>query len=173
MGRYSLRVLFVVVLVAAVSCAGVLYFAALWATSAFLGSILVLLAALLGVVYRRGVDRAFWVGFAVFGGSYLLLVFGPWATVYIGPYLGTSTLLGGFYSWLVPRMPRVGGPTLHDVYRGGHSLLVLVVAYFGGLAACYFSQSKAPPTSAERDGVRVKPQREAARPEEAVSALEE
>lgn len=173
MGRYSLTVLFIIVLVAAVSCAGVLYFPALWATSAFLGSILVLLASLLAVLYRRGIDRVFWVGFAVFGWSYLLLVFGPWLTVYIGPYLGTSTLLAGLYTWIAPRVQRLGGPTLHDVYRGGHSLIVLVVAYFGGLAACYFAYKKPPSAPARRAGAPVKPQRETVESAEPVGSLED
>lgn len=49
----------------------------LWARVIFSLTLAILLAAILGIVYRTGVNRAFWLGFAIFGWTYLLLAFTP------------------------------------------------------------------------------------------------
>jgi hypothetical protein len=49
----------------------------LWANVGFSLAVTLLVAAIAGMIYRRGERRAFWVGFALFGWPYLVMVFGP------------------------------------------------------------------------------------------------
>jgi hypothetical protein len=75
MGRFRFRITALMGLVLFVGVA----FAALrdasewWAGALLVVTIGLLLTACLGVVYRTGGDRAFWLGMLVFGGGYLLL----------------------------------------------------------------------------------------------------
>jgi hypothetical protein len=50
----------------------------LWASSLFTATIMALLVSILGTVARRGAARMAFLGFALFGSSYLVLAFGPW-----------------------------------------------------------------------------------------------
>jgi hypothetical protein len=53
----------------------------LWASALFTLTLLALLVSVLGTVARRGASQMAFLGFALFGGSYLVLAFGPWAWV--------------------------------------------------------------------------------------------
>lgn len=53
----------------------------LWASALFSLTISALLVSALGTAARRGASRMAFLGFTLFGGSYLLLAFGPWAWV--------------------------------------------------------------------------------------------
>jgi hypothetical protein len=57
--------------------------------------------AVLGIVYRQGERRAFWVGVFLCGWAYMTLSSGPWSSDYIRPRLVTSKLLQWAYPWLV------------------------------------------------------------------------
>ena len=48
--------------------------------------------AVLGAIILRGRDRCWWLGFALFGGGYLALVFAPWESK-APRHLGTTDLL--------------------------------------------------------------------------------
>ena len=50
----------------------------LWASALFTLTVLALLISILGTAARRGPARMAFLGFALFGASYLVLVFGPW-----------------------------------------------------------------------------------------------
>lgn len=50
-----------------------------WATASILLAMVALCSAVVGSLVRQGPDRAPWVGFAIFGGAYFLLHFGPTA----------------------------------------------------------------------------------------------
>jgi hypothetical protein len=52
-----------------------------WASALFTLTILALLISVLGTVARRGASRIAFLGFTLFGGSYLILAFGPWPWV--------------------------------------------------------------------------------------------
>jgi hypothetical protein len=53
--------------------------------AAMLGlALAVLTAAILLIVFRRGAQRAYWVGFATVGWMYLLLVFAGWTLARLG-----------------------------------------------------------------------------------------
>src|SRR5262249_28949096 len=53
----------------------------LWASALFSLTVLALLASALGTAARRGASRMDFLGFTLFGGSYLTLAFWPWAWV--------------------------------------------------------------------------------------------
>ena len=89
---FSLRILSGMVLCAAFACAALRQPSNLWASLAFTVTIGVLVLGVVGILLRRGADRAFWVGFALFGWSYLALVFAPWFDKHVGPRLVTTEL---------------------------------------------------------------------------------
>src|SRR5262249_20386454 len=70
----------------------------LWASALFTLTILTLLVSVLGTVARRGASRMAFLGFTLFGSSYLILAFGPWPWVNPDglrpPPLVTRMLLG-------------------------------------------------------------------------------
>ncbi len=71
--QFSIRGLLWAITVLAVGMAALLNANALWQGLAWGLALYALTAAILLVVYRRAEQRAFWLGFAVFGWSYLLL----------------------------------------------------------------------------------------------------
>lgn len=65
-----------------------------WAGLVVLLTICTIGASTLGLIYRRGKERAWWAGFLLFAAGYLVLAFGPWFTSEVGPHMGTTRLLG-------------------------------------------------------------------------------
>ena len=75
--RVSIAMLLVYVALIAVGLAALRVSSRLWANVGFSLAVTLLVAAVAGLIYRRGPRRAFWVGFALFGWPYLLMAFGP------------------------------------------------------------------------------------------------
>jgi hypothetical protein len=73
-----------------------------WAGVAFSSLLSVLTVALIGVAYRRGDRRAFWLGLAICGWFYFMLSSGPWFADYIGPGLVTTKVLKLAYPLAIP-----------------------------------------------------------------------
>jgi energy-coupling factor transporter transmembrane protein EcfT len=77
--RFSLRQLFVWMAVIALGCVALRNASGAW-VAAMLGlAQLALATAILLVIFRRGAERAYWIGFATFGWLYLLLVLVNWS----------------------------------------------------------------------------------------------
>lgn len=77
-----------------------------------------LTAALLLVIYRRDVERAFWVGFATFGWVYLLLLVYGWGVENVNSPVRTSSMVTdrisrASYDWLFAEATTQG-------YGGGY-----------------------------------------------------
>src|SRR6516162_9519888 len=68
-----------IVLVSGFGFAALRSAAVLWASAIFTLTVVVLSAAILGAMARRGRARMMWAGFALFGWIYLGTTFGPWA----------------------------------------------------------------------------------------------
>jgi hypothetical protein len=100
--RFSLAALLTAVLAIGVACAALRYASELWASAAFSRALVLLLGAVLGALFRRSASRAFWVGFALFGWAYLLLVFGPWFNSSVKPRLVTTRLITYLHQKLPP-----------------------------------------------------------------------
>src|SRR4051812_41066634 len=93
MPRTSIAGLMGAVLVASLGLTALRSGSAIWAGMTFLVTCGVLALAVVGAVCRVGPARAWWLGFALFGGGYLALVFwsGGGATWWNLP---TSNVLG-------------------------------------------------------------------------------
>jgi hypothetical protein len=77
----------------------------LWASALFTLSLTSILLAVLAARYTRRAERAFWSGFAFCGGMYLLVHFGPWLQVEVGPYSLATVFIDLLYPPLHPPPP--------------------------------------------------------------------
>jgi hypothetical protein len=78
MRRFSIRSLMAFVLISAVGLAALRSANELWAATMLSAALAAVGVAVLGASLMRGRERAWWLGFAVFGGGYLALSVGPW-----------------------------------------------------------------------------------------------
>ena len=89
-------------------------FSALHAGTEFWASVLLTLAlaasgcALLGRLSARGIDRATWDGFLIFGTGYLAICVGPWCDEHIMPNLVTTPFIDEHYSRMQYAPARTG-----------------------------------------------------------------
>jgi len=94
MPRFSIRQLLIATALVAVGCLAILNATPIVA-SAMMGAVaLLLVAAIVLSIYRTGDKRAFWIGFAIFGWSYLLLCYGPIFTENNSPFGWTRLVTG-------------------------------------------------------------------------------
>jgi hypothetical protein len=123
----------------------------LWGDSFYSLTLGTLLIAVLGVVYSRAQQRAFWVGFSVCGWAYFLAIWGPEPISTIGENLVTTDILSILYPLtlpstdkFVPPTPLPPSPPGHPPRTGmtlpGGGSIVLVGGFGGG-------QPAAPPQS--------------------------
>jgi hypothetical protein len=88
MRRISIRGLMTIIVVSAVGLAALRNANDLWAAMIFLVAAAAVGVAVLGALFSRGGKRAWWTGFALFGGGYLVAALGP-----LQPQLITTHLL--------------------------------------------------------------------------------
>lgn len=65
----------------------------IWAGTLLVLLLLMIGVATLGACFQQGRDRAWWSGFALFAGGYLVIAQGPWFAEQVQPRLGTTHLL--------------------------------------------------------------------------------
>jgi len=65
----------------------------LWANTWFSIALAALVLAIPAAVFRRSLDRAYWVGFATCGWVYFVLTLAPWFQTELGFQLVTTTIL--------------------------------------------------------------------------------
>jgi hypothetical protein len=159
MRRISVRSLMAVVLVSAIGLAalrnandwsaGIMLLVALMATG----------TAILGAIFLRNRERAWWTGFALFGGAYLALTFSPWLSETFRAKLATAHLIKEMYTskFQTPLLPRVKvteinmdsgvtksrwvtptKPSYEHFQSVGHSLFALLAGLLGGTVAVWF-----------------------------------
>lgn len=136
----------------------------IWASLLFTLEIVLLCFAIPSLLYRRGPSRAFWVGFAAFGWTYVVFCFGPvLGTSMKPPPLLTTKLLQCSYPYLitvpsdevyvwgkgklkdgrniqVTHLARGGQITFfrndtEDFMRTGHTLFSLLFSCLGGFVS--------------------------------------
>jgi hypothetical protein len=73
--RFSLRTLAVLVAGLAVIFAALFFASPLWTRIVFTAVLFGMLASIIGIVYRTGARRAFWVGFAIVGCAFCSLYY--------------------------------------------------------------------------------------------------
>jgi hypothetical protein len=76
--RFSVSSLLVIVAVIACLLAALLHASPLWTTLVATLTFLLLISGVAGACFARGLERAFWSGFALFGITYLVLVNWDW-----------------------------------------------------------------------------------------------
>ena len=82
--QFSLLSLFGLVALTALACTALMNASPLWASTWFTLTILLLLPATLAAIFRPR-NRAFWLGFVLFGWAYLFFAFGPWGGRCVDP----------------------------------------------------------------------------------------
>lgn len=110
--RFSVRSLLVVVTIGCVGIAAMLNADALWESVSWGSALFLLSCAILLIIYRRDQQRAFWVGFVVFGGMYLAVLLYSFSAAWKGEAyasnplhynsLATTKLMGFGYVRLIP-----------------------------------------------------------------------
>lgn len=94
-----------VVVVLGVGLAALRSSSPVWASAIYSAAIAAVVFAMLGGIFRRGPARAFWSGFAIVGGIYLVLSCGPWLESTVGNQLVTTAALELFYAAIEPPSP--------------------------------------------------------------------
>jgi hypothetical protein len=161
--RFSIRGLMVVIVLLCLAFAALRFHTPLWANIWFSSTLAALTLAVPAAVYRRGDQRAFWVGFAVCGWVYFILALAPWIKGEPGFQLATTTILDlmsphivqeiapveptPWQVWNTPDDPpansySVGYVTLisPELYLHiGHAFFCILIAFVGGVIVRYLA----------------------------------
>jgi hypothetical protein len=97
--RFTIARATALIFVAALALASLRLSSRVWAGSVLMLTLTILSCAILGVVYRRGAQRAFWLGFTLLGWGYMALASHFWwDRNTVRPHLPTTSIL----EWLYP-----------------------------------------------------------------------
>jgi hypothetical protein len=155
--RFTLRSLAVAVTIVALTC-GVFVGSACCLALLTLVVVGIHLTAIIGIIYSSAASRAFWIGFAVFGWTYVVVAFAPEPfnskllepPGVIGPIYGQlrrTAPIDGFtksYGWGDEQFAQEGGKQVRVVVTGPivhrtfHLLVSLVFAIVGGFVGNSF-----------------------------------
>ncbi len=134
--RFSIAGLMAAVAVAALAVAALRSSTPAWAGAMLMLVWSVLGLAIVSVIYRPRGERAWWLGFALFGFGYLVLAF--WSEINFDS-LPTTTSLLFLSSKVGPSIPQAAwsrtGSLNWTFLHIAHCLWALVAAVFGGMAA--------------------------------------
>lgn len=108
--HFSISSLLALVVVSAIGFAAIRIASPTWAGWLYSLTLLVMLASILGICFRRGTRRVFWIGFALFGWANLFLANAAWFDLNIGRHLLGVRLFSELYPILHPR-PLAPAPT--------------------------------------------------------------
>jgi hypothetical protein len=136
--RFSIAGLMGVVLISALGLAALRSVSETTAGITLLVACAALALAVVGAICRTGSERAWWLGFAVFGWGYLNLAFWSHSNETTLPTIIGLTTLFSYLGLTVPTLPT--GPTLSTAIdpsfiRTGHFVLSLIIAALGGILA--------------------------------------
>ena len=142
--RFTIAWLMTVVLILALGFAALRNPTPLWAGSVSLATQAIICLAVVGAVCRTGRERAWWLGFAAFGWSYLH----PWGDFYIWMKTPMQSVLEALRAWMnVPiSASKPGTPIVWQqaFFQIGHNLWALIFATLGGfLASAIFGAAAA------------------------------
>jgi hypothetical protein len=110
MRRSSILGLMALVALLGVSAAALRYPSQLWASGLFTVAVGMVLFAIFSGVYSSGGRRAFWAGFAAFGGVYLVLTCKPLLEDPHASSLATSAAIELLYAYAAPATPSAPSP---------------------------------------------------------------
>lgn len=165
--RISIAGTMVAVAVAALGLVGMVRGTYAWAAATYWAAVFLLLAACLKAGWARGYRRAFWMGFAVYGGVSFAAAFHlpgheaeppaspvtkalQWLDPRIHPQTefiqnpnvpAASSVLSLTYTAEPPMIPKPGSPVWQgnsaDYQRVGHALAALAIGLLGGASTCW------------------------------------
>lgn len=141
--RFSMKSLLVASALVAAGCAALFYPNEYLTTGFSTATLGVILLALTAAVVSRGATRAYWAGFAIFGGVYFLAAFyGDLQPNYPNVYtfrLITSDVLSSIDGWLNKLRPGRGASCdltdLAVTMPIGHSVFTMILGLLGGAVA--------------------------------------
>jgi hypothetical protein len=153
MRRFSILSLMAFVLVSAIGLAAVRNANEKWEGAMLLIALTAVGIAILGAVLTRGKDQAWWIGFALFSGGYLLLTFAPALSREVVSKLGTTHLLEEVHYRIAPVVSNNSNQDEWLAYREwernlpailsiGHSLFALLAGLLGGITAAWFHKKR-------------------------------
>jgi hypothetical protein len=154
--RSTIGGLMAVVLVLAIGLAALRNPSVLWVGTIFLATRVILALGAIGVVLRKHAERAWWLGFSVFGWGYLVLLT-PSPTTMTSMQLPTWSLLAALRPALGPSgelmaQPNPGVRLSLGYFEIGHDLLALLAAFLGALLVrAIFASPAGPPGSPHPD----------------------
>jgi hypothetical protein len=156
--RFSIAGLMGAVLVAAVGLAALKNATETWAGAMLLLTCGTLALAVVGAIYRKGVQRAWWLGFSLFGWGYLVLL--RCCHEYSLPILPTRIVLEILGPWMsAPRYVNYwgNGPYVDERFAlVGQCLWTLVVALLGGMvSAVSFASPRDHPVESRPDAYEM------------------
>jgi hypothetical protein len=110
MGRphFSIASLLVVIGVVGIALAALRNPSYLWANVTFSVAIAAIVLAIINTIYARGADRAYWLGFALCGGTYLAICSVPGLRDTVNPRLATEVIFDLIYTRVAPPPPPPG-----------------------------------------------------------------
>jgi hypothetical protein len=79
----------------------------LWANAAFTAALMGVVAAVVNSIVGRGARRAYWLGFALFGGTYLAICSTPVLRDSVCPHLVTEAIFDMVYPLMAPASPQL------------------------------------------------------------------
>jgi len=154
--RFSLKYLFLITTLAALACAALIFASPWWSAICFTASVGLILASFVLAYAAIGAARAYWIGFAVLGCGYWMVLELPiahslsdseWQVGTFNPLI-SARILDWAYRVVLPmvradepKVDPVNGrqignwaryPHGDDFGRVGHSLFDILAASFGG-----------------------------------------
>jgi hypothetical protein len=122
--RFSIGNMLALIAILGVALAALRSPSYLWANAAFTAALAAVVAAVVNTVFGRGARRAYWFGFAIFGGTYLAICSTPGLRESVCPRLVTEALLDVLYPFMAPDVPQPPPPiTVTAMINGGPVLL--------------------------------------------------
>jgi hypothetical protein len=157
--RFTLASLLGLVALIALGFAGLFSATTFWTSAAATLTLALLLGAVLGIVLLHGVERAFWLGFALFGGVYLVMVEWDWIGGQLGhdltaglsdvaeqllppPSVASPPTAPGFFPQVPVETTRSWQIKTGNFVQIGRFSLAILFAVLGGLVARWFFQRR-------------------------------
>jgi hypothetical protein len=146
--QWPILVLILIIAVCAIAFTALKRASDLWYGAFYTFTALLLLSAVIAARFRRGSEKAFWFGFAVFGWAFFVLGLGPWPSVNVddptdnsgislNPHLLTSRVILYLVPYLrlqtddVAQIDKITTNTMGIA----HLLITLAIAPIGGTLA--------------------------------------
>ncbi len=117
--RFSIGTLLAMIAILGVALAALRSPSYLWANVTFTVALLAVTAGVINSVLARSARRAYWLGFSIFGGTYLAICSAPGLHDTVCPRLATEALLDCIYPLVTPQEPAAFVPPQAAAFWNG------------------------------------------------------